>query len=403
MRLIERSGSAVTDVYNLLGLREFDQIGALLRKEADTFKVAQNALGLSPALGRLRVAENFPRYDTEQWRIACGLIPYDLMERTRGVANFSSVLEDLHIKQTFLPENIIGLRDAAAGSFAAIYGLKGLARIDFDHALKTAQIAGSIALPGVLEAYRTATDQLASKLALAQLHPSWDEQRHLGVFGQFSAYSDLLSASLLVGNELRRASAAITALEIPKFGSLADCRWFLDSAGLTLPRWPRIRRLSAAEKRQKFKSKLKEHSEPRPAREAKSMIHRYENVLREFIDDAMASEFGDDWAEQRLPLCNCRDLVGKWKNRGGHILSHADFAHYIRIMSHPEHFEAVFAAGFDDPNELVKVLEEARRLRAASHHGRAFTAEDLRDLRIAWRTIETGLISLMPGHSFDFD
>ena len=75
------------------------------------------------------------------------------------------------------------------------------------------------------------------------------------------------------------------------------------------------------------------------------------------------------------------------------MLDHADYTHDARIMSHPEHFEAVFEAGFDDPDALTALLNAAGRLRAASHHARTFTQEDLRDVRLTWRTVETGLLA----------
>lgn len=386
------------DIYSPYGLRGLEHIGAFARGEVDAFKVAHEALGISSALEsvrkemqiaeRLRIFENLPRYDVEQWRNACGLLPRDLFDSARGVLG--------------LPSAVANFRDAATGSILAENTFRGVLGLDWGHALKSAQIAGSIALPGVLEGYRTATDQLASKLAFAQLDPSWDERLHLSAFGKLSAYSDLLSASSRVNGELCKASATILGLEIPQFGALRDFRWFLDSSGLTLPRWPRVRVVSAAERRKRFRQKLQQNSEPKAVRIAKSMTHRYENVLRDFIDAAMALEYGDDWAERRLPLCGCQDLFGKWKKRGGEVLKHADFAHYIRIMSHPEHFELVFSAGYDDPDELAKVLEIARVLRAASHHGHVFTMENVRDLRIAWRTIEAGLIALMPSHELEF-
>ncbi len=126
---------------------------------------------------------------------------------------------------------------------------------------------------------------------------------------------------------------------------------------------------------------------------AQSLNHRYEAVLREIVDAAMADAYGEDWPETRLPLCGCNDLLGRWRKRGGDVLGLADFAHYEKIMSHPDHFVAVFEAGFDDPAALAHLLKEARRLRAASHHGHEFTLEDLRDLRLTWRTLETGLIA----------
>ena len=92
----------------------------------------------------------------------------------------------------------------------------------------------------------------------------------------------------------------------------------------------------------------------------------------------MANTYGEDWAEQRLPLCGCKDLLRKWKSRGGDVLDHADYAHYKQIMSYPEHFEAVFEVGFDDPQSLAELLMRAGGLRAASHHARTLSLKDLR-------------------------
>ncbi|MES2248124.1 MAG: hypothetical protein V4645_12655 [Pseudomonadota bacterium] len=64
-------------------------------------------------------------------------------------------------------------------------------------------------------------------------------------------------------------------------------------------------------------------------------------------------------------------------------------------MTHPENFSRVFASGFDDPQELATLIDRAGRLRAASHHGRSFSEEDLRELRVTWRTLQTGLENLI--------
>ena len=127
-----------------------------------------------------------------------------------------------------------------------------------------------------------------------------------------------------------------------------------------------------------------------------SLVHRYELILREIIDDLMAATYGDDWASARLPECDCKDLLGKWRKRGGdgNVLDHADYAHYARIMTHPDHFAAVFGTGFEDRAQLAELLKGAGKLRSASHHSRVFTIDDLRTLRTVWRTIEAGLIAL---------
>lgn len=266
----------------------------------------------------------------------------------------------------------------------------------FERASEIARLAQGFQLPSALDAYRTSSDLLATKLAYL---PDFDWVRradHLAAFGQASAISDLVGQSFRVDAELRAATQAFAASAIPAFDSLGGYRQFLDAAGMVLPRWPRVRLLTAAEKRRRFKNRLKDNVEPPHVKRAKSLVHRYELTLREILDAVMAETYGEDWPESRLPLCNCKDLLGKWKNRGGEVLDHADYTHYERIMSHPEHFEAVFEAGFDDPQALAALMKRAGRLRAASHHPHKFTLEDLRDLRLTWRTIESGLLALTP-------
>lgn len=80
---------------------------------------------------------------------------------------------------------------------------------------------------------------------------------------------------------------------------------------------------------------------------------------------------------------------------------HADYAHYERTMSHPEHFEAVFESGFDDISDLATLIKKAGQLRAAPQHFHPFTPEALRDLRLIWRTIETGLLALTADYDFE--
>ena len=271
----------------------------------------------------------------------------------------------------------------------------------FERIQQTAKMAQSLELPSALDRFRTSPELLSAKL----LHlPDFDWMRRPGymdAFNRASALSDLVGQSVGVRLELREAALAFSAGGIPSFESLAGYRQFLDAAGLSLSRWPKLRLLTAAEKRRRFKTNLKRKTEPPHVKRAKSLVHRYELTLREILDAVMADTYGEEWAEQRLPLCDCKDLLGKWRKRGGEVLDHADYAHYERIMGHPEHFEAVFEAGFDDPQALAELMRRAGRLRAASHHGREFTPEDLRDLRVTWLTIESGLLAFTPDYEVE--
>ncbi|WFU49107.1 hypothetical protein [Sinorhizobium terangae] len=223
---------------------------------------------------------------------------------------------------------------------------------------------------------------------------------HIEFFNQASALSDMIEGVNRVGRELSEAVAAFRQFPLPELESLSGYRNFFDGTGLILPRWPKIRLLTKAEKRRRFKDRLKAKSEPAHVKRAKSLVHRYELTLRDILDAVMAEEYGEDWPDTRLPLCDCKDLLGKWKKRGGDVLDHADYVHYGRIMGYPDHFVAIFETAFADPQMVVDLMRTAGNLRAASHHGREFTPEDLRDLRVTWKTIETGLLVFTDDYEF---
>ena len=264
-----------------------------------------------------------------------------------------------------------------------------------------ARAAQALVLPSALEAYRTSSDLLSLKLLSLDSFAGASTAANLGVFAQTSAMADLIGKSLRVDRDLLAASRAFALESLPQLNTLADHRRFLDAAGLILPRWPRLRLLTAAERRRRWRDRLESNAEPPAVKRAKSLVHRYESVLREIIDDAMADAYGEDWPALRLPRCECKDLLGKWRMRGGNPLDHADYAQYARIMTYPEHFAEVFEAGFDDPAALGELLKKAGQLRAASHHAGVFTPDDLRALRLTWRTLETGLLAFTPDHDIE--
>jgi hypothetical protein len=82
-------------------------------------------------------------------------------------------------------------------------------------------------------------------------------------------------------------------------------------------------------------------------------------------------------------------------------MDHADYVHYGRIMSNPNHFESIFEAGFDDPAAVTELMDDARRLRARSHDARDITADDLLALSLTWRTIERGLSACVGDYQID--
>jgi hypothetical protein len=264
-------------------------------------------------------------------------------------------------------------------------------------AIAEAQKAQAFAFPAALEPFRVGPEALAIKLAKLHEPPGWTDG-HSGAFARTMAVANAVGTSLSLDTALHDAARAFAAWPIPKLRSLSGYESFLDAAGLILPRGPRLRRVSAAAKRKRLQKKLAAARQPRHVREAVALVHSYELALRQTIDDVMTTQFGSRWAEERLPLCDCKPLLGKWRTRGGELLDHADFADYERIMCNPEHHAVGFAGGFPDITALARVLADARRLRAASHHPKShpsrFTPQDLAHLRLTFRLLKVGLVAL---------
>lgn len=234
----------------------------------------------------------------------------------------------------------------------------------FDEVQRAAEAAQLLHLPDILAPYRPTTDELAQRLSRTFAVDLWREPAYLETFNKASALAHLYDDSTSVSRLLTEANRSML-LDPIGIVSLADYRSLLDAAGLGLPRWPRVRRLSTAERRKRFRERMKENVEPPHVRKAKSLVHQYESVLRQVLTILMEGEYGDDWAEARLEACGCRDLLGRWKKRGGEVLDHADYAHYERIISNPEHFETVFHQGFDDAETASELIGKAGNLRAA--------------------------------------
>ena len=279
--------------------------------------------------------------------------------------------------------------------------LKMYSSAAIDQARSIAELAQTYTLHAALDPFRTAVEPLASKLLHLQSLDTIKSSAYLDAFMQASTISDIFTKSKRVDHQLQEAMRQFSQVPVPTFATLNVYRQFLDSAGLGLPRWPHLRLLTVGEKRRRLRAKLNNNVELAHVKKAKSLVHRYELTLRDILDGVMANEYGEEWAVERLTLCDCKDLLGKWEKRGGEILDHADYAHYERIMSYPEHFEAVFEAGFDDLMALAALIKKAGTLRAALHHFHPFSPEDLRDLRLIWRTIETGLLALTDDYDFE--
>ncbi|MGV7120300.1 hypothetical protein ACVENA_06070 [Sphingopyxis sp. 550A] len=266
-----------------------------------------------------------------------------------------------------------------------------------------AELARSMALPDALSKFQPSVASLAIRMSLFNSRHVITDDAALGAFARSAAMSDALSTASFVDREMMHAFRAFSSASMPNIGTLGVYRAFLDASGLWIARWPRMRMLSASEKRQRMRRRLAGNREERHVKKAKSLVHSYELVLRDIIDGAMADAYGDDWQRERLPLCGCNTLIGRAANRGGDPLEHADYAHYRMIMCHDEHFADIFSIAFEDPELLAELVDEAGRLRARSHHPHRdkFKPEDLRDLRLVWRTIEKGMLMLTTDYEFE--
>jgi hypothetical protein len=316
--------------------------------------------------------------------------------RMNAMTRYDSVYSDENRIDRFSTVSDILRAEKAKQLHLAMYSSAAI-----DEARSIGGLAQTYTLHPFLDPFRTPVESFAGKLLHLQTLDTIKPPAYLDAFMQASTVSDIFVESIRVDRQLQEATRQFSLEAVPTFGSLNDYRLFLDASGLRLPHWPHVRLLTIGEKRRRFRAKLNNNAELVHVKKAKTLVQRYELTLREILVDVMEGKYGEYWAEERLPLCDCKDLLGKWQKRGGEILTHADYAHYKRIMSYPEHFEAVFEAGFDDPMALAELIERAGELRAALLHYHPFAPEDLRDLRLIWRTIETGLLALTADYDIE--
>lgn len=283
------------------------------------------------------------------------------------------------------------LKSAAEGALAEGYG-RPTSIVETTNAVEGARVAGYLQLPDILEQYRPSDAVLASRFLAAYRKPWWSDS-YLEALNSHAALSNMLDRPQIVGHEMLTAIESAMSKASFWLDSQHHTRLLLQHSGLL--RLPRFRRLTSAEREQEVKRRLKASTPPPQVRKAHSLIHRYELVLRDVITQSMEEEYGEDWAIQRLPECNCKTLLGRKCDAGERVLDLADFPHYAAIMSHPRHFKEVFSKGFESPETIESLISRVRALRKRSHHARTFTPENLRELTIVWRTIETGLIMLI--------
>lgn len=312
----------------------------------------------------------------------------DLFRSLGGRAAFESAIERQRIEG-----------ERAIDSYRRLVDLSPQLDLDAHQALgslasavESARVAGSLVLPEWLDQYRIADLSLAARLADAHRLSWWDDLQ-LDALNEHSALSGMFDEISIVGQGQWQAIESVLSDPLIGLDTVRQAREFLDIAGLL--RFPRFRTLTLQEKRRRVKRLIRENALPAPVKKAQGLVHRYEKLLRVLIAQCMEDAYGEDWAEARLPLCECKKLLGKTLEGDESVLDHADYKHYELIMCHDEHFETVFAVGYTDIDELRRTIARLGQLRARSHHGRTFTAEDLRELTTLWRAMEAGFEGLI--------
>lgn len=103
-------------------------------------------------------------------------------------------------------------------------------------AQEQARLAQGMALPSVLERFRTPIEPLSAKLLKLDMLGIGHTARQLEAFARASAMSDFMGQSLRVDRDLLAATRAFSLSAMPAYDTLASYRGFLDAAGLRLPR-----------------------------------------------------------------------------------------------------------------------------------------------------------------------
>lgn len=319
-------------------------------------------------------------------------------ERFRAMTRFAQ-FEELH------------LHDSSAAAFAAISSIH-------EAAARAAESWDRYRVAENLEAFRMSHERLAERLALSTpaalgLQHHWQTPDFGSAFTRVSAYAEMLAHSSKIGRVQLDIVQGLSAAGLPRMLNAMEARCFLDAAGLVLPqpygglgeaslRLPSMRPVTTAERRRRLRSIKREEAAPQHTVQAFKDIHAAERTLRWVIDYLMTINYGEDWVIERLPICGCASLVGKWRHRGGDALDHADWAEYAKIMCDPQHHSEVFSAGFEDRDTLATLLANARRLRTAVGHANTFTPQNLLDLRLVLATLENGLADAMPAEELDW-
>lgn len=110
-------------------------------------------------------------------------------------------------------------------------------------------------------------------------------------------------------------------------------------------------------------------------------LQRFERRLRQFIDDAMTTQYGPDWPRKRL----APKLYEQWEFKKQQAESNgvnltfievADFTDYETIICKQDHWREIFETRFKKKASVRESLQRLQPIRIATMHARIVTKED---------------------------
>ena len=116
---------------------------------------------------------------------------------------------------------------------------------------------------------------------------------------------------------------------------------------------------------------------------AHDRLQRFETQIRRFIDEQMASAFGDIWIEHRVPAA----ISQKWRERRATardngeeapqpLIAYADFTDYEPIIVSKTNWKEVFAPFFRRKTSVQESLRRLYPIRVCTMHARFITQDD---------------------------
>jgi hypothetical protein len=115
---------------------------------------------------------------------------------------------------------------------------------------------------------------------------------------------------------------------------------------------------------------------------AHDLLQRFETNLRRFIEEQMTAAFGESWIKHRVP----GDIRKGWEDKRGRardageqerpLISYADFADYVVIITRRDNWDAVFKPVFRRAESVRESFQRLYPLRIATMHARSISQDD---------------------------